>query len=53
MKERLTITIDNELLGWLDLKVSEKNFANRSHAFEFLIMRKIKEEENEERDFRQ
>ena len=37
MKERITITIDRELLDWVDRKVAEKIFANRSHGFEFLI----------------
>ena len=36
MKERITVTIDKELLNWIDKKVEEKVFANRSHAFEFL-----------------
>jgi metal-responsive CopG/Arc/MetJ family transcriptional regulator len=44
MKERITITLDKELLNWLDKKIKEKMFANRSHGFEFLIMQKIKEE---------
>ena len=46
MKERITITIDKELLDWLDNKVDEKVFANRSHGLEFLIKRKM-EEKNE------
>jgi len=37
MKERITVTIDKELLKWIDAKVQEKIFANRSHGFEFLI----------------
>lgn len=43
-KERITITIEKELLGWLDENVREKIFANRSHGFEFLIKRKMDEE---------
>ena len=43
MKERITITIDKELLKWLDEKTKEKIFANRSHGFEFLIKRAIEE----------
>lgn len=45
MKERITITLDKELLNWLDAKVSAKIFANRSHGFEFLIKKKIDENE--------
>ena len=44
MKERITVTIDKDLLDWLDEKVKDKIFANRSHGFEFLIKRKMKEE---------
>ena len=46
VKERITITIDKELLDWLDKKINEKIFANRSHGVEFLITR-TKEEKNE------
>ena len=41
MKERITVTIDKELLKWLDSKVDSKLFATRSHCFEHLIVRKI------------
>lgn len=44
MKERITVTIDKELLRWIDSKVKEKIFANRSHALEFLIKKKMDEE---------
>ena len=37
MKERITVTLDEELLKWLDKKISEKVFASRSHGFERLI----------------
>ena len=42
MKERITITIDKELLEWMDRKIESKIFATRSHALEFLISKKIK-----------
>lgn len=45
MKDRISITIDKNLLDWVDLKISEKVFANRSHALEFLAMQKMEEEE--------
>lgn len=44
MKERITVTLDKELLDWIDEKVKQKIFANRSHALEFLIAHKIKQE---------
>lgn len=47
-KERITVTIDKELLEWIDKKVEEKIFASRSHGLEFLIKQKmVQEEENE------
>jgi metal-responsive CopG/Arc/MetJ family transcriptional regulator len=39
MKERITITLNEELLDWVDNKIKKRIFANRSHAFEFLIAR--------------
>ena len=46
MKERITITLDKELLEWLDKKIEEKVFANRSHGFEFLVVERIREEKS-------
>ena len=50
MKERITITIDKELLDWIDVRVADKIFANRSHGLEFLIAGKIKEENDEKHE---
>ena len=41
MKERITITIDDDLLAWLDKKIEDKTFANRSHGFEYLIKKRV------------
>ena len=41
MKKRITVTLDKELLDWLDKKVEERIFANRSHGLEFLIKQKM------------
>jgi metal-responsive CopG/Arc/MetJ family transcriptional regulator len=41
MKERITITIDENLLKWIDKNIESKVFANRSHAVEYLIMQKL------------
>ena len=49
MKERITVTLDKELLSWLDLQIEDKVFANRSHGFEFLIMNRLKRESNEKK----
>lgn len=46
MKERITVTLDLETLEWVDSMIDEKVFANRSHAFEYLIKRKMVEREH-------
>ena len=45
MKERITVSVDKELLSWVDAKVSRRIFANRSHGFEFLINNEVKKRE--------
>ena len=39
-KSRITVTVEKELLEWLDQKVSERIFANRSHGLEILVRNK-------------
>ncbi|MBU0980102.1 MAG: ribbon-helix-helix domain-containing protein [Nanoarchaeota archaeon] len=39
MKERISITIEKGLLEWLDRKVDQHIFANRSHGLEYLAAR--------------
>ncbi|MCK5282353.1 MAG: hypothetical protein KAK00_03005 [Nanoarchaeota archaeon] len=41
MKKRITITIDKNLLNWIDKKVKDKTFANRSHGMEYLIKKRM------------
>ena len=36
-KSTISITIDPELVNWIDQKIKEKKFANRSHALELAI----------------
>ncbi len=44
--ERLktSVTLDQDLLQWIDELVSKKRFANRTHAIE-LALQKLKESE--------
>ena len=44
MKTRITVTLDKEILNWLDKQIEERIFANRSHGFEFMIKQKMDEE---------
>lgn len=41
-KERITLSIDEELLKEIDKKIKDKTFGNRSHAFEYLIAKYLK-----------
>ncbi|MBS3107061.1 hypothetical protein J4419_05380 [Candidatus Woesearchaeota archaeon] len=41
MKERISLTIDKDLLAWIDERVEDKSFANRSHGIEFLVRRRM------------
>jgi metal-responsive CopG/Arc/MetJ family transcriptional regulator len=36
-KVKLSITVDEDLLNWIDVQIKKKNFANRSHGFEYAI----------------
>lgn len=38
MKERFTISMDNDLASWLDRLSDEKIFSSRSHGIEFCVM---------------
>jgi len=37
MRKRITITIESNLLEWVDKKVNEREYGNRSHAIEYGI----------------
>ena len=39
---KVTATIDQELISWIDGEVDKRRFRNRSHAIEFAIA-KLKE----------
>ncbi|MEX2059632.1 MAG: ribbon-helix-helix domain-containing protein [Nitrosopumilaceae archaeon] len=36
-KVKLSITIDEDLMKWLDTQVKKKRFATRSHGFEYAL----------------
>ena len=44
VKKRIAVTVSEELLKWVDRKVKETTFANRSHAIEHALT-KLKETE--------
>ncbi len=47
MKERITVTLNKDILEWVDSKVNQRVFANRSHGFEFLIADKMRHDNDQ------
>jgi len=41
-RERLSITLPNECVEWIDGKVKSRTFGNRSHAAEVLVLEAMK-----------
>jgi metal-responsive CopG/Arc/MetJ family transcriptional regulator len=37
MKEKFSVSVDEELLKWLDSQIKERTFASRSHGIEYAI----------------
>jgi Arc/MetJ-type ribon-helix-helix transcriptional regulator len=44
MKQRIAVTVSDDLLKWVDRKVADTTFANRSHAIEHALT-KLKDQE--------
>lgn len=45
VRKRIAVTVSDDLLEWIDVKVKDTTFANRSHAVEHaLTMLRDKEE---------
>lgn len=44
-RKQLTITLPNDLADYLDKKVADRTFANKSHAIEVCVLRYKEAEE--------
>ena len=44
VKKRIAITVSEDLLKWVDRKVKDTTFANRSHAIEHALTKLIDNE---------
>ena len=44
---KVTVTIDNELVEWIDSQVTKRTFRNRSHGFE-VALAKFRESEKKQ-----
>lgn len=47
VKKRIAVTISEDLLKWIDKKIKDTTFANRSHAVEHALTQ-LKETEKRE-----
>lgn len=47
MKERISITIDEDTIRKLNFLIKSKKYRNRSHAVEIAIEKLVKEEQDE------
>lgn len=37
MKEKFSVSVDEDLLKWLDIQIKERIFSSRSHGIEFAL----------------
>jgi metal-responsive CopG/Arc/MetJ family transcriptional regulator len=44
VRERISITLPKEIVDWLDKKIKDRIYANRSHAIEVIILQAMKRE---------
>lgn len=42
VRERVSITLPKECVDWIDQKVKDRKYANRSHALEVIILEAMK-----------
>jgi Arc/MetJ-type ribon-helix-helix transcriptional regulator len=47
VRERVSITLPKECIGWIDKKVESRTYANRSHALEVLVLEAMRNEKKE------
>jgi Arc/MetJ-type ribon-helix-helix transcriptional regulator len=44
MKSKISVTVDKQIVEWMDKQVATQRFRNRSHAVEVALMRYIEVE---------
>jgi len=44
MKKKLTLAIDEEIIGYVDKQIKERLFGSRSHAFEYLVKKMMEKD---------
>jgi len=48
MKAKISVTVDREIVDWIDRHVKTQRFRNRSHAVELALMKFIETEKKED-----
>ena len=49
MKAKISVTVDKQIVDWIDEQVKTQRFRNRSHAVELALMRFLQAEKKNER----
>jgi len=47
-KGKMTVSVDQELIEWIDKEIKTKRFASRSHAVDYILTDWIAEEKKKE-----
>jgi len=47
MKAKMSVTVEKNLVAWIDRQVETQRFRNRSHAVEVALMRFMENEKKE------
>ena len=47
MKAKMSVTVEKNLVAWIDRQVETQRFRNRSHAVEVALMRYIEHEKKD------
>ena len=50
MKSKISVTVDKEIVEWLDQNVKTQRFRNRSHGVEVALLRMIQAEVLDDRE---
>jgi len=50
MKSKISITVDKDIVEWLDQNVKTQRFRNRSHGVELALLRMMQAEVLDEHD---
>jgi len=50
-KSGTSVYMDRKILSWIDGKIKERVYRNRSHAFEYAVVQLMKNDRPQRRDY--